>query len=96
MATLDPIAHIGRAAPAALYFQNGLRDPGLPPPEAETLYQAACQPKQIHWYEAGHALNGRACQDRFTWLQEQLGLNPLPVDLLRALGKFKLKQMVRR
>ncbi|MBN1667504.1 MAG: dienelactone hydrolase family protein [Anaerolineales bacterium] len=96
MAVFDPVDHIGRAAPAALLFQNGRQDQGLPQTEVEALYQAASQPKQIAWYAAGHALNGRACQDRFAWLQEQLGLNPLPADLLRALGKFKLKQMVRR
>ena len=96
MAPLDPIEHIGRAAPAALLFQFGHTDKNVPEKDAQALYQAAGQPKQILWYDAGHALNGKARQDRYEWLQQKFGLDQPSPALLKALGQFTLKKMVHR
>lgn len=95
MATLDSIHYVNQAAPAALLFQNGRSDPNVSELEAEALYQAASEPKQMLWYDAGHALNGAACRDRFDWLRGQLNLTPLSPALMKELGKFKLKWMAR-
>jgi len=95
MTALDSIHHIGHAAPSALFFQNGHRDKNVPEHEALALHQAATEPKRVAWYNASHALNVQACRDRYDWLGEQLDLAPLSPALVKELGKFKLKQMVR-
>jgi dienelactone hydrolase len=95
MTALDSIYHVSHAAPSALFFQNGRLDKNVPEHEAEDLHQAASEPKRIAWYDAGHALNVQACRDRYDWLGEHLNLAPLSPALMKELGKFKLKQMVR-
>ena len=95
MASLDSIHYINQATPAALLFQNGRNDRNVPEHEAEALYQAASDPKQHLWYNAGHALNGAACRDRFDWLRSQLDLISLSPPLMKELGTFKLKWMAR-
>lgn len=95
MAPLDPIKHIGLAAPAALLFQFGRTDKSVPEEDAQALYEAAGHPKQLLWYDAGHALNGKARQDRYEWLQQKLGLDQPSPDLLKALGQFTLKKMAK-
>jgi hypothetical protein len=93
--TIDPIHHVGHAAPAFLLFQNGRLDKNAPEKDVMALFEAASEPKQMAWYDTGHHLNGRACQDRYEWMREQLRLGPLSPELMKELGKFKLKQMVR-
>lgn len=96
MASFDPIKHVGQAAPAALLFQSGRTDKSMPEKDVQAMYEAAGHPKQLVWYNAGHALNGKARQDRYEWMQKQLGLDPPSPDLLKALGQFTLKKMVRQ
>ncbi len=95
MTALDSIYHVSHAAPSALFFQNGRSDKNVAEHEALALHQAATDPKRIAWYNAGHALNGEACRDRYDWLGEQLHLDPLSSTLMKQLGRFKLKQMAR-
>jgi hypothetical protein len=78
LAPLDPIHYVGHAAPAALFFQNGLRDTGIPEASARRFQTAGSEPKRIQWYDAGHGLNPQAFRDRAEWLHEQLGLSSLP------------------
>lgn len=75
MAPYDPIAHVGRLAPAPLLFQFGTADPHVPTARAQEFFDAAGAPKQIAWYECGHALSERARAERVAWLAEQLGLD---------------------
>jgi dipeptidyl aminopeptidase/acylaminoacyl peptidase len=96
MAPLDPIRHVGKAAPSALLLQNGRKDRNVPVKDGEAMYEAASQPKEIMWYDAGHGLSGKARQDRYLWLQRQLGFDSPSPALLKALGRFKLKTMMRR
>jgi dienelactone hydrolase len=75
-AIVDAVAAVhyaSHAAPAALLFQSGYKDAGVPRESAERLQKAASEPKTIQWYDAGHALNGQAVEDRVRWLREQLG-----------------------
>jgi len=60
----------------------------------EALFQAASEPKQLQWYESGHALDCRACQARFEWMRGRLNLEPLAAADMKEPGRFKLKQMV--
>jgi predicted esterase len=74
MAALDPIAHVGALAPAPLLFQFGRSDPHVPTERAQAFFDAAQEPKQLAWYDCGHALDEAAAQDRIGWLARQLGL----------------------
>jgi dienelactone hydrolase len=74
MEPLNAIHYIGHAAPSALLFQDGRADEYTSQQQLELLYQTASNPKQIKWYDAGHALNSDAPVDRDQWLSMQLGL----------------------
>jgi predicted esterase len=71
---LDPITHLPNLAPAPLLFQFGLDDPHVPRDRAREFLEAAKQPNEARWYEAGHGLNGDATSDRKIWLKEKLVL----------------------
>lgn len=74
MAPYDPIAHIAQLTPTPLLFQFGTADPHVPVPRAQEFYAAAQEPKQLAWYDAGHALNDAARAARLDWLAAQLQL----------------------
>lgn len=71
---LDPITHIPNLSPAPVLFQFGTNDPHVPEERALEFFQAAKFPKEILWYESGHALNHAAALDRQKWLKEKLDL----------------------
>ncbi len=71
---LDPISHISNLAPAPVLFQFATEDRHVPKERAEEFFNAAKEPKEICWYEAGHGLNEDATADRKKWLKEKLGL----------------------
>ena len=74
MAPFDPIEHIGRLAPAPVYFQFATKDPHVPEDRARAFVEAAGEPKRVDWYDAGHDLNDQARKDRIAWLTQTLGL----------------------
>jgi hypothetical protein len=74
MAPLDPVTHIGRAAPAAVYLQFAARDFFVPHAIAEELWQAARTPKEIVFYDADHEMSDLARRDRIDWLALRLKL----------------------
>jgi dienelactone hydrolase len=74
MAPLDPIAHLGKAPPAAVYLQFATRDFYVPHPVAEEFWQAAREPKQIVYYDAHHGMSDLAREDRIAWLTQRLKL----------------------
>jgi uncharacterized protein len=76
MRPIEPINFIGQAAPAALLFQAGTKDELVPPEDARRYQQAASQPKEIRWYEAGHELNCTAREDMMTWLARRIRIDP--------------------
>jgi len=94
MTIIDPIHHVGHAAPSALLFQNGRLDKNALEKDVMTLYENATEPKQMAWYNTGHHLDGKASQDRYEWMRRQLNLDALSPRLMKELGEFKLKQMV--
>jgi dienelactone hydrolase len=72
LAPLDPVTHIGKAAPAAVLLQFATRDFHVPHQAAEEFWQAASQPKSIVFYDAGHGMNETAKRDRIDWLVQVL------------------------
>jgi dienelactone hydrolase len=74
MAEIDPIGHVLNLAPASIYFQFGTGDPHVTPERAMEFFDAAGEPKELSWYEAGHGLNQQAAADRREHLKQRLGL----------------------
>lgn len=72
----SPANFIGKAAPAPLLFQAGTRDALIPQQDSLRYYQAASQPKQLRWYEAGHGLDCTARKDMVAWLAAHIRIDP--------------------
>lgn len=70
-AALDPSVQLKKAT-GAFFFQFGDSDRYVPEDRARLFHAAAPEPKQIHFYKAGHGLNELAVQDRISWLRQQL------------------------
>jgi uncharacterized protein len=68
VAPLDSARYIGRAAPAALFFQSALSDQYVPRADALRYQTLASSPKRVVWYDADHNLNSRAFRERQAWL----------------------------
>jgi len=73
----ESLHFIGRAAPAAILFQNGIHDINVPPSDAMRYQTAASEPKTVIWYNSDHSLPPQAFLDATTWLQPYLGENLL-------------------
>jgi dienelactone hydrolase len=69
---IEPIHYVGRAAPAALFFQNGLRDSAVPTYDARLYQQAGSEPKDILWYDSGHGLPPEAFRDQLKWVHRHV------------------------
>ena len=71
---IDPLRFVRQAAPAALFFQDGLSDEVVPRAQLRALARAGSEPKRIRWYRAGHSLNAQAYRDQLAWLSGELGV----------------------
>lgn len=80
MQPIEPIRYIGQAAPATLLFLNGLNDQVIEYNDAVAFQQAASEPKQVKWYEAGHGLSPEAIRDLAIWLAKQVHLDMTKFD----------------
>jgi uncharacterized protein len=76
MRPIEPINFVGKAAPAALLFQAGRQDELIPKQDTRRWYQAASQPKELRWYDAGHFLNCAASNDMMAWLAGHIRIDP--------------------
>lgn len=74
MQELDPIAHVATLAPAPILFQFSTNDFHVPRERAEEFFNAAREPKELKWYDAGHGLNENATMERQAWLKQKLNL----------------------
>jgi len=72
---IDPVRYVRRAAPSALFFQDGSRDEYVPRAQLERVARAGSRPKLVHWYAAGHSLNKAAFRDQLVWLSRELGIH---------------------
>ncbi|HEX8361520.1 MAG TPA: alpha/beta fold hydrolase [Longimicrobium sp.] len=75
MVPVEPIRYIGNAAPTELLFQIANLDTTVPLQDAQAVYDAASNPKEVMYYDVGHALNAQSFQDRLGWLHDKLGLD---------------------
>jgi dienelactone hydrolase len=73
--SVDPLRYVRRAAPSALFFQDGRRDQVVPHEALLALARAGSRPKQVRWYPAGHGLDTTAYRDQLRWLSRELGLD---------------------
>jgi uncharacterized protein len=71
---VDPLAYVARAAPARLLFQNGRRDQVVPEAALKRLATAGSEPKEIRWYDAGHAPTRQVYRESLEWLSKHLRL----------------------
>lgn len=76
VSAVDADNYIGYAAPAALLFQNGLRDQFVPRADGLRYQRLGSRPKAAAWYAADHMLDARALADRQQWLARRLHLSP--------------------
>ena len=70
----DPLRYVGHASPSALLFQDGRADEIVPEPALTLLAKTGSEPKDIRWYDTGHAPGSKAWTDSRAWLADHLGL----------------------
>jgi fermentation-respiration switch protein FrsA (DUF1100 family) len=72
-AAADPLRAVRKFAGRPLLMVNGRYDRTITAAQAERLYEAAREPKQIHWYQGGHWPPQAAIDFAAEWLQAQSG-----------------------
>ncbi len=73
LSILDPINYVGKAAPAALFFQFAKNDSFILKDTADAFYAAGSEPKEVKFYDTDHSMvNEEAQSDRDDWLLERL------------------------
>jgi cephalosporin-C deacetylase-like acetyl esterase len=72
---LDAVKFVPHAAPVSLLFQFAHQERFVTADHMRQYAEAASQPKQVKWYDAGHELQDvQAMIDRDNWLRKELGL----------------------
>ena len=69
----DPIRAVKRLDGRPLLMVHGRGDRTVKPEQAERLFAAAPEPKELRWWDAGHFLPNAAIDDAARWLASQLG-----------------------
>jgi dienelactone hydrolase len=85
----DPIHFVGHSAPAAVFLQFGRQDKPITEKMARRYYELFAEPKQIGFYDAGHALDAEARRDRTQWLMKRLSLKPIDRTALMRIPELK-------
>jgi uncharacterized protein len=67
----DPLRSAAALNGRPLLMLHGRRDRTIAPDQAERLYAAAGQPKELRWYDSGHVLPTAAADDAASWLLKQ-------------------------
>jgi hypothetical protein len=85
-AVADPLKFIRKFAGRPLLMVHGRYDKAVTPLQAERLFQAAGQPKQMLWWECGHVIPEPAIDYAAAWLAQQFGtLRVLSAESIRSL-----------
>ena len=71
-AAADPLKAVRKLGGRPLLMVNGRFDRTIKAPQAERLYEAAGDPKEIHWYHGGHWPPQPAIDFGAQWLAERL------------------------
>ncbi|MEJ7811369.1 MAG: alpha/beta fold hydrolase [Gemmatimonadaceae bacterium] len=69
---VDPLRSVRKLAGRPLLMVHGKWDRTVRPPQAERLFAAASEPKEIRWWDAGHILPEPAVADAARWLADRL------------------------
>jgi fermentation-respiration switch protein FrsA (DUF1100 family) len=69
---MDPLENMRALDGRPLLMVAGRRDRTVTPAQAEALFAAASQPKEIRWYDSGHILPVSAATDVADWLRDRL------------------------
>jgi uncharacterized protein len=69
----DPVRAVRRLRGRPLLLVHGTRDRTVLPEQAQRLYDAAGEPKEIRWWDAGHVLPSPAIGYAAQWLAARLG-----------------------
>lgn len=72
-AVADPIRAVKKLNGRPLLMVHGRRDRTVLPEQAQRLFDAADQPKEILWWDAGHYLPHEASESAAAWLRSRLG-----------------------
>lgn len=67
----DPLTSVKKLNGKPLLMLHGISDRTIRREQAQTLYDAASEPKTLKWYESGHVLLPAAADDAATWLVER-------------------------
>lgn len=67
----DPLRSARLLNGRPLLMLHGRTDRTIRPEQAQRLYDAAAQPKELRWYEAGHVLPAAAGDDAAAWLVDK-------------------------
>lgn len=68
----DPLGDVRRLGGRPFLMVHGRHDRVVLPEQAERLYEAAREPKDIHWWDAGHYLPEAAIDRAASWLAARL------------------------
>ena len=68
----DPLRAVRRLEGRPLLIVHGKRDRTVKPDQAQRLFDAAHEPKEIRWWDAGHHLPHEASDHAAAWLRQKL------------------------
>jgi uncharacterized protein len=68
----DPVRSVRRLDGRPLLMVHGRADRTVTPAQAQRLFDAAREPKEIRWWDAGHYLPHAASDEAAAWLRQQL------------------------
>jgi fermentation-respiration switch protein FrsA (DUF1100 family) len=71
-AAADPLRAVRKLGGRPLLMVNGRHDRTITPAQAERLYEAAREPKEMHWYQGGHWPPEKAIDFGAEWLSRIL------------------------
>lgn len=72
-----------------VFLQFGLQDKPISEKRARHFYDLFSEPKKIAFYDAGHALDGKARMERAEWLVKRLSLLPIDKAALARIPDLK-------
>ena len=67
----DPLTAVKKLKGRPLLVMHGTNDRTIRREQAQTLFDAASEPKTVKWYHSGHVLPQAAADDAAAWLMEQ-------------------------
>jgi uncharacterized protein len=70
---VDPVRAVRRLGGRPLLMVHGRGDRTVKPDQAERLFAAAGEPKELRWWSSGHILPPAAIDDAAAWLAARLG-----------------------